>query len=221
MVGRVSKRIKNAFGSLETVSFSLLVESYHLAVEKKEYELDWEEEQLSQYLVDLMKTSRLRTTYHLTIGVERKLNDTTKLPIGSNHPKKMPRIDVNIVSWFFKKNIEQEYFFEAKNLYEDNYQTKVASQYLNRYIDTGVENFRTQKYSNGSLVGYVLNGEIHKVVNKLNKQLKKDRKYYQASNCLRELIKIDLATNYTNCYESQHYRNSDKSIKIQHIFLKF
>ena len=97
---------------------------------------------------------------------------------------------------------------------------KIASRYYNRYIDTGIENFRIKRYTNGSLIGYILSGEIIPILNNLNIQLKKDRLKNQAINSLSLIEKIDAIKDFSHCYESLH-RGKDNELRIKHIFLKF
>jgi len=216
--GKLSLKIKKIFPTIEEISHKVLIEAYKTLIESKKYNLDWEEEQINQQLVIFMKKSKLRVDYNLTIGVERKLFNENKPPIADNNPKKLPRIDINIVSWYFQKDTELEYFFEAKNLYENNYEKRVASQYINRYIDTGIENFRISRYYNGSLVGYILNGKIDKIIDKLNIQLAKDRKN---KNIATNHLSSFKQKNFDYYYESLHLTPLKEQINIKHIFLKF
>lgn len=220
--GQLSLHIIKKIPSLEKISFKILIEAYNMMVKSNQYSLDWEEEQINQQLVVFMKKSKLRVKYKLTIGIERKLFDENKSPTDDNNPKKLPRIDINIVSWSFKEDEELEYFFEAKNLYENNYQKKVASQYINRYIDTGIENFRISRYFNGSLIAYILDGKTTKIIDKLNIQLTRDRKNKnKAINNLSSFEKKDYIKNIDYCYESIHLTPSREKIIIKHFFLKF
>ena len=220
--GKLSLKIRTKFPTIEDISFQILIEAYKTIIKSNHYDLDWEEEQINQELVVFMKKSALRIKYKLTIGVERKLFNEDEVPINDNNPKRLPRIDINIVSWSFQKDIELEYFFEAKNLYENDYKKKIASQYINRYIDTGIENFRIGRYSNGSLVGYILEGKTTRIIDKLNIQLTKDRKNKnQAINSLSLLNQTNYMKIFEYCYESKHLTPSKEEMLIKHIFLKF
>jgi len=225
--GKLSPRIIKKVPTIEDISFKVLIEAYCKIIELNQYDLDWEEEQINQELVVFMRKSKLRVDYHLTIGVERKLFNENKPPIADNNPKKLPRIDINIVSWSFQKDKELEYFFEAKNLYENDCNKKVASSYINRYIDTGIENFRISRYYNGSLVGYVLDGDTTKIVDKLNKQLTKyrvtkDGKYKnRAITHLSSFEQKNHIKNFDCYYESKHLTPSKEEMLIKHVFLKF
>lgn len=217
MAGNLNKSIKNSI-TLEKVAFKILIEAYTIALSKKQYDLDWTEEQFSQYLVSIMEKSNIRTQHQLCIRQERKLHDNTYLPVGINNPKNLPRIDISIASWTFKVNTEQEFFFEAKNLCEKNWKKKngarVSSKYyLDRYISTGIENFRIGRYYNGAIVGYILQGQIYMILKELKNRL------YTDKNTVRSIKKINYVNNFQNIYHSKH-RISSNTLEIKHIFLK-
>ncbi|MBP1681020.1 MAG: hypothetical protein H6Q35_1359 [Proteobacteria bacterium] len=203
---------------ISILSFKLLLEAYFLALENQQFNLKWFEDQFTNHLITFMKKSDLTNHYPLDITPQYPLIKDT-LPIGHNNPKSLPIIDIRIFNWNSPES--KEYFFEAKNLYENNYGTKKASSYINRYIDTGIENFRTEKYTNGSIVGYVLNGKVENIINSLNMQLFKNRKNYQAANCIKKLEKSDKIIACPYCYESLHHQDENNIKKIQHIFLDF
>jgi hypothetical protein len=220
--GQLSLKIQKKFPTIEDISFKILIEAYNSIFQLNQYSLDWEEEQINQELVRFMKKSELRVTHSLTIGIERKLFDENKPPINDNNPKKLPKIDINIVSWSFQEGVELEYFFEAKNLYENDYKKRVASIHINRYIDTGIENFRISRYYNGSLIGYILDGDTTKVIDKLNIQLTKNRKNKnRATNHLSSFERKNCIENFDYYYESKHLTPLKEKMLIKHIFLKF
>lgn len=64
--------------------------------------------------------------------------------------------------------LKGKYHMEAKRLKEKD------SSLKRRYITTGIDNFVSKKYENGCLLGYVLEGDLHRTVNGINKLLKKD-----------------------------------------------
>lgn len=215
----ILEKTKKALPTIEQIAIELLIEAYNVAILKKEYDLSWEEEQITQYLLDLMKNSELKIKNKLVIGVEKKLNNSKLLPIGNNHPKKLPRIDISIVSWNFN-DTELEYFFEAKNLSENTWckcsgSQVVGSSYQRRYITTGIENFRIDRYYNGSIVGYIVEGNTFSIINKINNRLIKD------SNTVQTIKKSNFTSTFNEIYNSKHITPSSDEIEIKHIFLKF
>jgi len=214
--GKLSLKIIKEFPIIEKISFELLIEAYRKSVKNTQYDLDWEEDQFTNYLINFMRESKLNRIYPLDIVPQYPLlqND---LPIDSNYPKTLPIIDIRICNW--KSENQKEYFFEAKNLSEKNWYKKSgakvdASSSQRRYIKTGIENFRTGRYYNGSLIGYILEGEIVIIIDKLNGRLIKDE------TNVKLIEKVDYIKDFSYFYESLHSQES-KELKIKHIFLKF
>ena len=71
----------------------------------------------------------------------------------------------------FISTYEYEYFFEAKNLKQNN------SALKRRYINTGIDNFVSRKYANGSLIGYLLEGKIDETIKGINSLIVKDKRH--------------------------------------------
>lgn len=213
-------KTKKAIPSIEKVSIELLIESYNLIILKKEYDLDWEEEQFSAYLISQMNKQPLTKKYHLHIDIEKKLLDENNLPLAENNPKYLPRIDISIASWLFEENEKLKYFFEAKNLCENNWNKSCGSvvnayKYQKRYITTGIENFRIARYYNGAIIGYILQGNIVNIITKLNYRLLTD------TNTIQEIRNLVFILDYNDVYNSKHITPLDKHIEIKHLFLKF
>ena len=131
-------------------------------------------------------------------SIEWKIYSKTEYPVFNNNQvvekgfaNKQSRIDF-VFSVFTSKKM-YKYFIEAKNLKE-----KYDSGLKKRYIDTGINSFISKKYENGSLVGYLLNGEVdNTVLGGINKLLKKDKRESEI------LIKKSLPI-HNNYYESEH-----------------
>ncbi|AGR78391.1 hypothetical protein A7H1H_2149 [Aliarcobacter butzleri 7h1h] len=215
----ILNKTKNCIPPIEQVSIKLLIDSFNLVKTDKLYNLDWDEEQFSSHIVSYMNNHFLTSAFHLHINIEEKLLDLNILPIGKNNPKYLPRIDISISSWIFKNNEKLQYFFEAKNLSENNWEKgtgkKVnAKYYLDRYILTGIENFRTKRYYNGSIIGYILEGNITNIVTKLNMKLLNN------SNTIQNIENVNLLPS-CEIYHSKHQTPDTDSIEIKHIFLKF
>lgn len=222
MRGKLSSKVKKSFQTIETVSIRLLIESYNLALVDKKYDLDWEEEQFSAFLLSIMNKLDITKKYYLHIDIEKKLLNEDELPIGANNPKKLPRIDLNIESWLFKDGEKLKYFFEAKNLCENDWNKKsglkatvVASKHQKRYIETGIENFRIGRYYDGALVGYVLEGKLLPIIDKLNIRLSKN------INTINKLNSLSPPANFKDIYSSTHLTPLGDKLNIKHIFLKF
>ncbi len=216
----ILNKTKKSIPPIEQISIKLLIDSFTLVKTNKQYNLDWDEEQFSSHIVSYMNKHILTSTFHLHINIEEKLLDLNILPIGKNNPKYLPRIDISISSWIFEDNKKLQYFFEAKNLSENNWKKETgkrvnAKYYLDRYISTGIESFRIKKYYNGSIIGYILEGNITNIITKLNKELLNN------SYTIQDIKNLNLLPSCDEIYHSKHKTPSTDSIEIKHIFLKF
>lgn len=216
----IINKAKFSIPSIEQVSIELLIDAFKTIKVDKKYDLDWDEEQFSAYLISYMNKKNLTRDFNLHINIEKKLLDEDRLPINKNNPKYLPRIDISIASWLFKENEKLQYYFEAKNLCENNWTKKsgakvTAKYYLDRYISTGVENFRTGRYYNGAIIGYVLEGDITNIITKLNSELLTDK------NTIQSIQILSFLKSFNDIYNSIHKTPKSIDCEIKHIFLKF
>lgn len=149
----------------EEKCFQLITESYVSAMETKVIKLNWDENDITSELHEHIKENPLRLKWSIVTNVEQHLpKDGIKKEKG--FAAKLPRIDLRLVT--INSSLEYEYHMEAKNLKEKD------SGLKRRYVDTGINSFVSEKYNNGCLLGYVLEGALHKTVYGINKLLKKD-----------------------------------------------
>ena len=180
----IYKGFKNAFHGR---CFQLLVDAYHTSITAKAIQLDWNENDISSELHERMKKNPLRVKWKISTNVEAHLpDDRTKI---KGFSATFPRIDFRLTS--FISEYEYDYFFEAKNL-------KVSDSALKRrYIETGIDNFVSGKYSDGSIIGYILEGATADIVIGINSLLTKD---YRDS----ESLALKHHSLHADYYESEH-----------------
>tara|TARA_R110002051_G_scaffold181774_1_gene251355 strand:+ start:126019 stop:126639 length:621 start_codon:yes stop_codon:yes gene_type:complete len=149
----------------EEKCFQLITESYVSAMETKVIKLNWDENDITSELHEHIKENPLRLKWSIVTNVEQHLpKESIKKEKG--FAAKLPRIDLRLA--IISSELEYEYHMEAKNLKEKD------SGLKRRYIDTGINSFVSKKYENGCLLGYVIEGALHKTVYGINKLLKKD-----------------------------------------------
>ena len=173
--------------AFEKKCFQLIIEAYQTSITETVVQLDWNENDISSELHTHIIANPLRAKWKVSTNVESHIaND---IPKDKGFSNKYPRIDFRLTSFISK--YEYEYFFEAKNLKEND------SALKHRYIHTGINNFVSQKYSNGSMIGYLLAGHPTETVTGINSLLKK----YKRDNEI-----LDLKSNklYKFYYESAH-----------------
>ncbi len=159
----VYKKFRNAF---EQKCFRLIIGAYQLSLTEKIIQLDWNENDISSELHRHIKENPLRRKWKISTNPEAEI--PKDIPKVKGFADKFPRIDFRLTS--FISTYEYEYFFEAKNLKQND------SALKRRYINTGIDNFVSQKYANGSLIGYLLEGKTDETVKGINSLLKNDKR---------------------------------------------
>ena len=165
----------------------LLTQAYQTSLTTKAIQLDWDENDISSELHEYIKINPLRSKWKVSSNVEAHLPKT--VPKVKGFSATFPRIDFRLTS--FISTFEYEYFFEAKNLKEKD------SALKRRYITTGIDNFTSGKYKDGSIVGYIVEGATGKTVDGINKLLKKDSR-------TAEWLTTKANALHADYYESQH-----------------
>lgn len=162
----VYEKFRNAF---EQKCFKLIIDAYQTSLTEKIIQLDWDENDISSELHQHIKENPIRLKWKVSTNVESHIPKDVRKVKGFS--SKFPRIDFRLTS--FISTYEYEYFFEAKNLKQTD------SALKRRYIDTGINNFVSKKYENGSLIGYLLEGKINETVKGINSLLEKDKRNYE------------------------------------------
>lgn len=165
----VYEKFRDAF---EQKCFQLITEAYQISLKDKIIRLDWNENDISSEIHRHIQANPLRLRWKVSTNVEADL--PIDIPKVKGFADRFPRIDFRLT--IFSKSYEHEYFFEAKNLRQND------SALKRRYIDTGIDNFVSGKYANGSLVGYLLEGNAVETINGVNSLLKKDRRNTEILN---------------------------------------
>ncbi len=180
----IYENFRNAF---EQKCFRLIIEAYQISMTEKIIQLNWNENDISSEIHRHIKENPLRKKWRVSTNVEADI--PKDIPKVRGFADKFPRIDFRLS--VFSKNEEYEYFFEAKNLKQKSTALK------RRYINTGINNFVSKKYQNGSLIGYLLDGEIDKTIDGVNSLLIKDKRNT-------EILIIKKNKLFEYYYESNH-----------------
>lgn len=170
MALNVNEKFRSAF---ERKCYQLIIEAYKISLAEQTIKLNWNENDISSELQRHMKNNPLRLKWKVSTNVEDKIPKS--IPKAKGFSDKFPRIDFRLTT--FRSTDEYEYFFEAKNLKQND------SSLKNRYIKTGIDNFISTKYENGSLIGYVLEGKINETINGINYLLEKDNRNDEILYC--------------------------------------
>lgn len=144
----------------------LIIDAYQTSLTAKTIHLDWNENDISSELHRHIKENPLRLKWKVSTNVEAHISKD--IPKTKGFSDKFPRIDFRLTS--FISTYEYEYFFEAKNLKQND------SALKRRYINTGIDSFVSKKYENGSLIGYLLEGKTDETIEGINSLLEKDKR---------------------------------------------
>lgn len=197
----LSETVYNKFrDAFEKKCCRLIIEAYYTTTSEKIIQLDWNENDISSEIHRHIKENPLRKKWHVSTHVEADI--PKDIPKVKGFADKFPRIDFRLT--IFSKSEEYEYFFEAKNLKQND------SALKRRYINTGIDSFVSKKYEKGSLIGYLIEGKIDETINGINSLLTKDKRNTEILNP----ISNKLLNSY---YESTH---SDIGI-LKHLIFDF
>jgi len=216
-MGFNKKNIDALSSGFEYKCIFVLIEGYRIMKVQKEYQLSWEEEQLSAKLISCIETCESAKKWNIDIVPEYRLYSESIIK-GKKSPKSAARIDMRFGRWINQKKMI--YFSEAKNLCENNWEkttgTKVnASNLQHRYVRTGINHFINEYYpGNGCLAGYVLEGKPSYIIEKINLIIQKTEQRREI------LVNTDSINNHTEIYKSNHFIDSGNELNLKHIFLK-
>lgn len=176
---------KKAF---ENQCFQLIIAAYNRAIDEGSVSLNFEENDISAILNHYISINPSSIKWHVFSKTENPLFKENQI-IEKGFASKQSRID--FIFSVFHSTLRFEYFIEAKNLKEND------SALKRRYIDTGINNYISKKYENGSLVGYLIGGNMDLTIKGINSLLEKD-------NRNTEVLKHKTLKFYENYYESEH-----------------
>lgn len=180
------------------------------------YELDWEEDSFTYHLVAHIELSGFLDNYKISINPQPPIISHAIAFEGADS-KKAPKVDFKFSNWSGPKEVK--FYAEAKNLSEqDWHKTSGAlvksSKQRGRYIKTGIENFLSDRYPEGCLVGYVLNGSTVAVVSSLNSLIQKRKLEPRIG-----LIALDHTAVWPICYYSDNEKDG-QPYRLVHLMLQ-
>ena len=203
MGGRLNKHIFFSFQvEFKDRCHRLMIEAYFKSVSENLVGLDFEENDITDILYEIMDNNPLRIEYEISINDESRVRNKY-IEKKKGFAAKRPRIDLRFIRHW--SGVEHKYYIEAKNL-------KLTNSTLKRYITTGIDHFLSEgKYysCDGCLVGYVLEGKTNDCIIGINKLLQKDERDSE------QLIIRPILHSVDNCISSHQDRN------ILHLFLNY
>lgn len=202
----VKEQVRNEMNRLSVECMDMYVSAYKLARKDNLYQSSWDEDDYTTHLVGYLEKLKLKNKWFVAA---QKPYYTDQHYWGKVKSKHAPRPDLFFEKYMsFSSNKTFKFTIEAKNIaFNDSYLKA-------RYIDTGIDNFKSQRYPNGCLACYVLKGSEDDNVNSLNLLLNNRNRKEEL------LVKHWFLTDFEFTYISNH--NIGKLIlELKHIFLEF
>jgi hypothetical protein len=211
--GAVRAQIKASFINhcIEAVNIG-----YNIIIANKSHQLDWLEDNLTAHLVETIELSGFLTSFQISINYQPPIVNYDIAFQGADFLT-APKVDFKFSTWSGPKEIK--FYAEAKNLSERDWHKASgalvkSSKQRGRYLDTGVENFLSNRYPEGCLVGYVLNGSTAAIVNNLNSLIKRRKLGPRIG-----FITLDHTATWPICYYSDNEKDG-QSYRLVHLMLQ-
>jgi len=184
---------------------TLFVDAFNQTLNDKVYSYEWDEDQYTTHICGYLNKLKIHGQWYVS---PQQPYYTKKHYQGEEHPSKAPRPDIHFEKYVFAKQKPFEFTIEAKNIKSNDSHLKC------RYIDTGIENFKSKRYPHGCLAGYVVEGTADECTKAINSLLEK-------RNRNTEILSLKGFTeNIYTTYVSEH-ASGDMKIELKHIFLEF
>ena len=216
--GRASDAIPGVDASFVTMCLHILIEAFVLMKQDGRFELNWKETRFSAALIGYM--DRVQRDEDLLVRIEPESSQYGQgILDGVDDPDTAPRIDIKLSGNWSSRDV---YFgIEAKILVEKAWGTRRAGKLTNRYVETGIDNFVSGRYSPivafGCVAGYVVHGIADNIASQINARLKK---LGRTSETLRDRRTIGICP---DVYRSEHKRQTTDGahIELNHVLLTF
>lgn len=194
----------------------MFLDAFDLAFVAATFDRELQEEEITARLFGYL--DNLKTKDQWVVNPEVPIFDFS-ITSGVISPKRAKRPDLKFekyLSWHGTKPFE--YRIEAKNLSESDWvksdNKKISSSRQQaRYMTTGIDNFKYERYPYGCLAAYVVQGNIQGITQSLNARIQK-------ANRTSEQLYHYNGQGPSQQFQSTHITTSQKQIDLIHIFLQ-
>lgn len=207
----VSSDAEDAFVNLCCL---LIVRGYQKVLKSKRIDLNWDEEDISDFLAEQIESCCRDGEYPYHVDTDSR--DRSESVDGMNiKGKKRKRYDIKF-SYFSNPITENVFGIEAKLLIENDTPSKTSTTLIEAYISVkGMRKFIEGIYSKrGCMIGYIIEGSPTAIVQKINERINADE-FYKG---VKVLIQKEAIEVFKHHYESEHI-NLDYPLK--HLMFDF
>lgn len=158
---------EEAIAAFQIEVFNLIVDAYQIIKTPDKIYGKPDETQIS---ISLFEALKMLCTNNSWVNCEQH-EFTDDIIAGRKKSISAKRFDIYFGNWNTPKRVE--YGVEAKLLIENDFRGKKAKFLINEYIgDAGMNKYISGIYkSMGCMVGYIVEGKINKIVEKINSQV--------------------------------------------------
>lgn len=205
--------LTNAQEAFANLCCLLIVRGYKKVIKSKKIDLNWDEEDISDFLAEQIETCCREDEYPYHVDTDSRDRDGSVDGIVVKG-KKRKRFDIKF-SFFSDPKTENVFGVEAKLLIENNFPPKVSKTLMEAYISVkGMRKFVESIYSKpGCMIGYVIEGNPSEIVRKINDCIKSDT-FYNSMTVLKQKETLESLEHH---YESVH--PGSPSSPLKHLIL--
>ncbi len=201
------------FKSFQLQLFELIFKAYAAIRTPESINENPDETAISTSLFIALKQIAANEEIPLTVIFE-KYEITDEIAIGQKSAISSKRFDIFFESWNMKQPIE--FGIEAKLLIENNFLNRISSALIREYVsNAGMGKYLDGIYKKrGCMIGYIIEGNVVNIVEKINKQIEKILDNNQQ-------LEEDSHINFGNeaIYKSKHHKKLDYD--LYHLMLAF
>jgi len=167
---KVQQKFRSAFANLCIESVQKGYDQMRL---DNDYQVHWEEDTITFWLIEAIRKTKFLNQHRILVNYQPPIY-SKRMVLSGISLLSAPRVDFKFSKFYGP--VDYNYYMEAKNLSEEDWKkpsgAKVRAGYQrDRYIETGIENYLNDRYPEGCLVAYVVNGKEANIVKALNKSI--------------------------------------------------
>ncbi|MDP3463734.1 MAG: hypothetical protein Q8S18_13160 [Bacteroidales bacterium] len=202
----IKQQVKIEIDRLCLECMNMFIKAYQIVYSTNIFQDSWDEDDYTAHLTCYLEDIRKENQWFIA---PQKPHFSDSHYWGKTKAKKAPRPDL-----YFEKYLT----FSSKEIFNFTIEAKIIkhddSDLKGRYIDTGIDNFISERYPKGCIAAYVVKGTENDCANSINSLLIKRNRGNE------KLTKQLFLEKFEFTYSSVH-ENGSNIIELKHLFLNF